>query len=112
MNLTSSVIGVSLLAQPCINERFPACCRACVEHVPDGLLVKADQRDHYLVIGVTRAHRLVTPGTILRWHHRLIARKWTCPDRTGRPPVSAEVAAIIERLATENNGLGIQDDPG
>ena len=24
-----------------------------------------------------RGHRLVTPGTILRWHRRLIAKKWT-----------------------------------
>jgi putative transposase len=46
------------------------------------------------------------PGTVLRWHHRLIARKWTYPHRTGRPPVSTEIAALIERLATENNGWG------
>jgi putative transposase len=55
-----------------------------------------------------RMHRLVTPGTVLRWHRRLIARKWTYPRRTGRPPVSAEIAALIERPATENHGWGYQ----
>jgi putative transposase len=53
-----------------------------------------------------RMHRLVTPGTVLRWHSGLIARKWTYPHRIGRPPVSAEIALLIERLATENSGWG------
>jgi putative transposase len=50
----------------------------------------------------------VTPGTVLRWHRRLVTRKWTYPHRTGRPPVSPEIAALIERLATANHGWGYQ----
>ena len=61
-----------------------------------------------LLPGRLRLHRLVTPGTVLRWHRRLARRKWTYPDRTGRPPVSAEITALIERLATENHGWGYQ----
>ena len=53
-----------------------------------------------------RMHRLITPGTVLRWHRRLVTRKWTYPNRTGRPPVSAEIAALIELLATENTSWG------
>jgi putative transposase len=61
-----------------------------------------------LLPGRLRTHRLVTPGTVLRWHRRLVTRKWTYPHRIGRPPASAEIAALIERLATENNGWGYQ----
>jgi hypothetical protein len=50
-----------------------------------------------------RLHRLVTRGTVLRWHRRLAKKKSTYPNRTGRPSVSAEIIALIERLATDNN---------
>ena len=42
--------------------------------------------------GKRRAYRLVTPGTVLRWHRRLVTRKWTYPRGVGRPPASVEIA--------------------
>jgi putative transposase len=56
--------------------------------------------------GRLQAHRLITPGTVLRWHRRLMTREWTYPNPAGRPPVSAEIAVLIERLATENRSWG------
>jgi putative transposase len=56
--------------------------------------------------GRLRAHRLITPGTVLRWHRRLVTRKWTYPNRTGRPPVSVQISTLIEQLATGNHSWG------
>jgi putative transposase len=53
-----------------------------------------------------RRHRLVTPDTILRWHRRLIRKKWTYPNRPGRPPVDDALAALVVRMATDNPHWG------
>jgi putative transposase len=55
-----------------------------------------------------RRHRLVTPSTILRWHRRLVATKWTSPHRSGRPPLNDTTAALIEKIAKENATWGYQ----
>ena len=54
-----------------------------------------------------RSHRIVTPGTLLRWHRRMVTKKWTQPRTPGRPPLAEEIVALIVRLATENQSWGV-----
>jgi putative transposase len=49
------------------------------------------------------------PDTLLRWHRRLVAGRWTCPRRgQGRPPLDNGVQQLIVRLAKENPRWGYQ----
>ena len=78
------------------------------------LRLKDDQRRRLAAKGhrlgrrlLSRVATIVTPDTILRWHRRLIAEKWSYPPkRAGRPSTMKKIARLIARMATENPTWG------
>jgi len=49
----------------------------------------------------------VRPETLLRWHRRLVARRWTYRRRgPGHPPLDPKVESLILQLARENRRWG------
>jgi putative transposase len=52
---------------------------------------------------------VVSPETLLVWHRRMVRRHWTYPTTPrGRPAVSADIQAVIVRMARENPTWGYQ----
>jgi putative transposase len=71
---------------------------------PDRAVLAALDR---ILPNALRAHRIITPGTLLRWHQRLVAAKWRQPKPAGRPPIPAELLDLILRLARDNRRRGV-----
>jgi len=56
---------------------------------------------------LSRIATIVTPDTLLAWHRKLIAAKWTYTrKRQGRPGVMKEIREHIVRMATESPSWG------
>ena len=51
---------------------------------------------------------MVTPATLLQWHRRLVAKRWTYARPVGRPPLRSEIRALVLRFARENPRCGYQ----
>jgi len=54
-----------------------------------------------------RARRIVSPATLLRWHRRMVTKKWTQPRAPGRPPLPSALAELIVQLARDNPRWGV-----
>ena len=71
---------------------------------PDPAMLSALNR---LVPAALRRARLVSPRTLLRWHHQLVARRWTYPHRRpGRPPTAPAIRDLVLQMARENPRWG------
>ena len=50
---------------------------------------------------------IISPRTLLRWHARLVQRRWTYPQRPpGRPRTAVVILALVLEMARDNPGWG------
>ena len=76
--------------------------------------LKLTRADRALLVALSRflprvawAGFPVKPGTLLRWHRQLVARRWRYAHRApGRPPLESSLRALIVRLGHENPDWG------
>jgi putative transposase len=78
-----------------------------------------DQRRRLAILGkalgrdlLDRFATIVTPETILRWHRRLVAMKWTFENggenRRGQPRVMDVIENLVVKMAKENATWGLK----
>src|SRR5437016_2245367 len=68
------------------------------------LLAGLPSNDH-----LERLRLIVTPGTLIRWHHDPLRRRRARRSRRkrpGRPPTHHRIRSLVLRLARENNSWG------
>jgi transposase InsO family protein len=53
-----------------------------------------------------QALAVVQPATLLRWHRQGFRLFWRWKSRPGRPPIPADLQALIRRMARENPSWG------
>jgi hypothetical protein len=75
--------------------------------------LRIDWADRALLAGLARilpralrAHRIV-PRALLRWHQRMVTKKWTQPKASGRPPLAYETTGLVVQLARDNPAWGV-----
>ena len=54
-----------------------------------------------------QASHIVQPDTLLRWHRELFRKSWRKKSQ-GKPKISAETIALIEKMAKENQLWGAE----
>ena len=88
---------VAVLQRPVKNPRLSWADRAVLAALAR-LLPRSHLRELRLII---------SPQTLLRWHARLVRRRWTYPRRSpGRPRTARAIRALVLEMARDNPGWG------